>query len=148
MTALKYGEPLFNLKTSTFRSPRTITILDSKLIFSRAAPRVSTNTGKFLFTGDIEETAEKRMLIWQNILKSNVLKVAHHGSASSSSLEFINKVDPIIAVITVGKNYFGHPSPKIIERLEDNNIKVYRTDENGTIIIRTDGKEYWVRTLR
>lgn len=103
---------------------------------------------KFLFTGDIEETAEKRMLIWQNILKSDVLKVAHHGSSSSSSLEFINKVDPIIAVITVGKNHFGHPSPKIIERLENNNIKVYRTDENGTIIIRTDGKEYWVRTLR
>jgi len=103
---------------------------------------------KFLFTGDIEETAEKRMLIWQNILKSDVLKVAHHGSASSSSLEFVNEVDPIIAVISVGKNQFGHPSPKVIERLEDKNIKVYRTDENGTIIIRTDGKEYWIRTSR
>ncbi len=103
---------------------------------------------KFLFTGDIEETAEKRMLIWQKNLKSDVLKVAHHGSSSSSSLEFVNEVDPIIAVISVSKNHFGHPSPKIIERLEDKNIKVYRTDKNGTIIIRTDGKEYWVRTLR
>ena len=103
---------------------------------------------KFLFTGDIEEIAEKRMLVWQNNLKSDILKVAHHGSSSSSSLEFLNEVDPIIAVISVGKNNFGHPSPKIIERLEDKNIKVYRTDENGTIIIRTDGKKYWVRTLR
>ncbi|GAH75461.1 unnamed protein product, partial [marine sediment metagenome] len=103
---------------------------------------------KFLFTGDIEEIAEKRMLVWQNNLKSDILKVAHHGSSSSSSLEFVNEVDPIIAVISVGKNNFGHPSPKIIERLEDKNIKVYRTDENGTIIIRTDGKKYWVRTLR
>lgn len=103
---------------------------------------------KFIFTGDIEETAEKRMLIWQKNLKSDVLKVAHHGSSSSSSLEFVNEVDPIIAVISVGKNHFGHPSPEIIERLEDKNIKVYRTDENGTIIIRTDGKEYWIRTLR
>ncbi|GAI01984.1 unnamed protein product [marine sediment metagenome] len=103
---------------------------------------------KFLFTGDIEEIAEKRMLVWQNNLKTDILKVAHHGSSSSSSLEFLNEVDPIIAVISVGKNNFGHPSPKIIERLEDKNIKVYRTDENGTIIIRTDGKKYWVRTLR
>jgi len=103
---------------------------------------------KFLFTGDIEKEAEKRMLIWQNILKSDILKVAHHGSLSSTSLEFLNEVDPIIAVISVGKNNFGHPSPKIIERLQDKNIKIYRTDENGTIIIRTDGKKYFVKTLR
>lgn len=103
---------------------------------------------KFLFTGDIEEETEKRMLIWQNILKSDILKVAHHGSLSSTSLEFLNEVDPIIAVISVGKNNFGHPSPKIIERLQDKNIKIYRTDENGTIIIRTDGKKYFVKTLR
>ena len=103
---------------------------------------------KFLFTGDIEEEAEKRMLIWQNILKSDILKVAHHGSLSSTSWEFLNEVDPIIAVISVGKNNFGHPSPKIIERLQEKNIKIYRTDENGTIIIRTDGRKYFVKTLR
>ena len=103
---------------------------------------------KFLFTGDIEEEAEKRMLIWQNILKSDILKVAHHGSLSSTSLEFLNEVDPIIAVISVGKNNFGHPSPKIIERLQGKNIRIYRTDENGTIIIRTDGRKYFVKTLR
>jgi competence protein ComEC len=102
----------------------------------------------FLFTGDVEEDAEKRMLIWQNILKSDVLKVAHHGSSSSSSLEFLEKVNPIIAVISVGKNNFGHPSEKIIERLKDKNIPVYRTDQNGTVIIRTNGQEYWVKTLK
>ncbi|GAG63767.1 unnamed protein product, partial [marine sediment metagenome] len=102
----------------------------------------------FLFTGDIEEAAEKKLLIWQNILKSDILKVGHHGSATSTNLEFLDKVDPSIAVITVGKNHFGHPSKKIIERLEDKNIQIYRTDEDGTIIIRTNGQEYWIRTLK
>ncbi|MGB6369913.1 MAG: DNA internalization-related competence protein ComEC/Rec2 [Atribacterota bacterium] len=102
----------------------------------------------FLFTGDIEEAAEKKLLVWQNILHSDILKVGHHGSATSTNLEFLDKVDPTIAVITVGKNHFGHPSQKIIERLEDKNIQIYRTDEDGTIIIRTNGQEYWIRTLK
>lgn len=102
----------------------------------------------FLFTGDIEVTAEKKLLVWQNILQSDILKVGHHGSITSTNLEFLDKVDPRIAIITVGKNHFGHPSQKIIERLEDGNIQIYRTDEDGTIIIRTNGQEYWIRTLR
>jgi len=102
----------------------------------------------FLFTGDIEETAEKKLLVWQNILQSDILKVGHHGSTSSTNLQFLDKVNPSIAVITVGKNHFGHPSQKTIERLEDKNIQIYRTDEDGTIIIRTNGQEYWIRTLR
>ena len=102
----------------------------------------------FLFTGDIEVTAEKKLLVWQNILQSDILKVGHHGSITSTNLEFLDKVDPRIAIITVGKNHFGHPSQKIIERLEDENIQIYRTDEDGTIIIRTNGQEYWIRTLR
>lgn len=102
----------------------------------------------FLFTGDIEVTAEKKLLVWQNILQSDILKVGHHGSITSTNLEYLDKVDPRIAIITVGKNHFGHPSQKIIERLEDGNIQIYRTDEDGTIIIRTNGQEYWIRTLR
>jgi len=102
----------------------------------------------FLFTGDIEEAAEKKLLVWQNILQSDILKVGHHGSSTSTNLEFLDKVDPSIAVITVGKNHFGHPSQKIIERLEDKKIQIYRTDEDGTIIIRTNGQEYWIRTLK
>jgi competence protein ComEC len=102
----------------------------------------------FLFTGDIEEAAEKKLSVWQNILQSDILKVGHHGSETSTNIEFLDKVDPSIAVITVGKNHFGHPSQKIIERLEDKNIHIYRTDEDGTIIIRTNGQEYWIRTLK
>ncbi|MBU4510010.1 hypothetical protein KJ830_03070, partial [bacterium] len=102
----------------------------------------------FLFTGDIEREAEKRLLVWQDILNSNVLKLGHHGSSTSTTLEFLDKVNPSIAVITVGENHFGHPSQKIIERLEDKNIQIYRTDEDGTIIIRTNGQEYWIKTLK
>lgn len=102
----------------------------------------------FLFTGDIEESTEKELLVWENILQSDILKVGHHGSSTSDNLEFLDKVDPSIAIITVGKNPFGHPSQKIIERLENRNIQIYRTDEDGTIIIRTNGQEYWIRTLR
>jgi len=102
----------------------------------------------FLFTGDIEETAEEKLLVWQDILQSDILKVSHHGSATSTNLEFLAKVDPSIAVITVGKNNFGHPSENTIKKLEDRNIQIYRTDEDGTIIIRTDGQEYWIRTSK
>jgi len=102
----------------------------------------------FLFTGDIEEATEEKLLIWHNILQSDILKVGHHGSENSTNLDFLDKVNPSIAVITVGKNSFGHPSQKVIERLEDRNIKIYRTDENGTVIIRTNGQEYWIKTLR
>ncbi|HCL90353.1 MAG TPA: DNA internalization-related competence protein ComEC/Rec2 [Candidatus Atribacteria bacterium] len=110
--------------------------------------KLSYKNADFLFTGDIEEAAEKKLLVWQNILRSDILKVGHHGSETSTNLEFLDRIDPRIAVISVGKNNFGHPSQKIIERLEDNDIQIYRTDEDGTIIIRTNGQEYWIRTLR
>lgn len=102
----------------------------------------------FLFTGDVEEEAEIRMLAWGNILKSDVLKVGHHGSSTSTNLDFLNKVNPVIAVISTGKNNFGHPSDKVINRLAENDIKVFRTDLNGTVVIETDGDDYFVKTSR
>lgn len=90
-----------------------------------------------LFTGDIEEIAERRILErYSNTKKLNatILKVAHHGSKSSSTIEFLSVVSPRIALIGVGKNNnFGHPDAYVIERLEDIKTKIYRTDENGEI---------------
>jgi len=77
-----------------------------------------------------------------------VLKVAHHGSETSTSPQFLAAVDPEAAVISVGAdNTFGHPGPEVVERLidrlgEDN---VYRTDEDGTIEFITDGERLWLR---
>lgn len=105
-----------------------------------------------LFTGDIESKAEEKLLTMYNknnaILKANVLKVAHHGSKTSSMQEFIKAVNAQIALIGVGKNNkFGHPNDGVIRRLIDNGCKIYRTDmcgeielkvkKNGSIIIKT-----------
>ena len=90
-----------------------------------------------LFTGDIEEIAEEKILsLYKNKLKSTILKIAHHGSKTSSMQEFIDAVSPGISLIGVGKNNnFGHPNEEIIQRLKNKNIKVYRTDKNGEIKI-------------
>lgn len=97
-----------------------------------------------LFTGDIEEVAEKAILSKyvnnQELLNADILKVAHHGSKTSSIKEFINAVSPKYAVIGVGKdNKFGHPSENTLKTLENGQVKIFRTDISGEIMIITDG---------
>lgn len=95
----------------------------------------------FLFTGDAESISEKEMMRRGYDLSANVLKLAHHGSISSTSNEFLNRVCPQYAVITVGKNnIYRHPHRSILNRLKNMGIKVYRTDESGTIIAESDGR--------
>jgi len=95
-----------------------------------------------LFTGDIEKESEEKIVQFYkntNKLNSNILKIAHHGSKTSSSPTFIEKVKPQIALIGVSKNNkFGHPNNGVIERLKSRNIKIYRTDKNGEIDIKVD----------
>ena len=98
-----------------------------------------------LFTGDIEEIAEKEILQeYKNnlqVLNSTVLKVGHHGSKTSSTQEFIEIVKPKIALIGVGENNkFGHPNEEVIERLDKLRAKIYRTDQMGEISIIVNGK--------
>jgi len=103
----------------------------------------------FLFTGDIEKAAEINLLsYWNDFLKSDILKVAHHGSKSSSSELFIEKVQPQVAVISVGQNLFGHPHQEVIDNLNNNDCKLYRTDQNGTVLITSNGEKCFIRTLR
>lgn len=99
--------------------------------------KLTYGENKFLFTGDAEKSEEDD--IWTNI-KCNVLKVGHHGSATSSSANFLKKVDPKYAVISCGMgNKYGHPSDEILERLNSRNIEVFRTDLQGTIVFTSDG---------
>ena len=97
-----------------------------------------------LLTGDIEKIAENEILKEyenSNILNANILKVAHHGSKSSSINEFLEKVKPQIALIGVGeKNTFGHPNEGVLKRLENINTKIYRTDKKGEITIKINRK--------
>jgi competence protein ComEC len=87
-----------------------------------------------LFTGDTESDREVDLLRWNSFLKADVLKVGHHGSNSSSSLQFLQKIDPQLALIPVGKdNKFDHPSPEVLGRLNALKIPYYRTDLQGAI---------------
>ena len=100
------------------------------------------NDFSILFTGDIEKIAEKEIINNSKIdeLKCDVLKIPHHGSKTSTTEEFLNYTTPKIALIGVGKNNFGHPSDVVLERLKKRNIKIYRTDLNGEIMIRINDK--------
>ena len=95
----------------------------------------------FLFTGDIERQVEDKLIQYGNLLKSDVLKVPHHGSKTSSTLEFLQSVHPHYAVISVGAhNHFNQPSREVLERLKKLNILTLRTDKKGAITFKTDGQ--------
>ncbi|CCX54530.1 ComEC/Rec2 family competence protein [Veillonella sp. CAG:933] len=108
--------------------------------------------GKFsmLFTGDASRAEENKLIKEENTkLFSRILKVGHHGSASSSQKDFIRSVRPEKAVISVGlHNDYGHPTSQALQRLAAENVMVYRTDTQGTIRIHTDGNTWQVTTER
>lgn len=96
---------------------------------------------KFLFTGDAEKEVEKDILSSNVDIKADVLKVGHHGSSTSTSEEFLNAVNPSIAVICVGEdNSYGHPHKETLTLLNSKKIKTLRTDLNGNIVLSSDGK--------
>ena len=103
--------------------------------------KITYGENSFLFTGDAEKEVEKEVINNGYNLKAEVLKVGHHGSTTSTTEEFLDLVNPEIAVISVGKeNTYGHPEKKILDRLKNKNIKILRTDEIGSIEIISDGK--------
>ncbi|MCG2690138.1 MBL fold metallo-hydrolase [Candidatus Parcubacteria bacterium] len=108
---------------------------DSSLVI-----RLDFLNNSFLFTGDISSKIEKEILNSNQKVKSDVLKVAHHGSKTSSSAGFIETVSPTIAVISCGKNNpYNHPHPEVLKTLDNFAIKVLRTDIQGDIEIISDG---------
>ncbi|MBU3112359.1 ComEC/Rec2 family competence protein [Clostridium lacusfryxellense] len=109
--------------------------------------RLTFGNNSFMFDGDAEDISEKEIISKKFDISADVLKVGHHGSNSSSSQEFLDKVNPKYAVISVGiGNSYGHPHKTTMEKLKEKNIKVYRTDENGTIIATSDGKNITFNT--
>jgi len=115
---------------------------DSSLVL-----RITMADISFLLTGDITEVGESALVATGSDLRTTVLKVAHHGSMTSTSLDFLERAKPTIDVISVGVgNRYGHPVPEILERLEGDLI--LRTDEHGDVILSTDGRHLWLETQR
>lgn len=109
--------------------------------------RLDSGTVSFLLTADIEQDAERALLEARVPLRATVLKVAHHGSSTSTTPQFIEAVRPSIAVISVGAdNRFGHPSSQTLARLSRS--LVLRTDQHGTIRLSTDGRDLWLEADR
>ena len=119
---------------------------------SSIVTRLVDGDTEFLFTGDAEVEVEEALLKKYCALDqacslaSDVIKVGHHGSTSSSSEEFLKAVNPDYAVITVGlDNAFGHPHLRTLKRLERLNVPILRTDERGMIELSTDGKDLFLK---
>lgn len=111
--------------------------------------RIIFGAKKFLFTGDIEKETEEKLLQDSSFLKADVVKVAHHGSKTSSVENFIKSTEAEYAIIPVGKkSIFGHPHKEVVERWLNSSVKIKRTGERGTITVSTDGKDFQIETFQ
>ena len=106
---------------------------------------IQINGYKFMLMGDASTITEKEILNKYNLSDIDVLKVGHHGSRTSSSKEFINEINPKYSVISVGKNNrYGHPNKEVLGNL--NNSKIYRTDQDGSVMFKIKNKKLRIET--
>lgn len=110
--------------------------------------KITYGNKSFLFTGDAGFESEGKMLYSAESLDVDVLKVGHHGSKSATSVSFLDEVTPEYAIISVGKNSYGHPTDEVLGRLAGSKAQVLRTDELGTITIETDGEGFLVTNTK
>lgn len=136
----------FNLQDTTITT-LSVTADEKNLNDTSIVLKVKHGTNTFLFMGDASTKIEKNLL--NKDIKSDVLKVGHHGSRYSTSLEFLKKVSPEYAVISVGENNtYKHPHEEILKRLEEQNIQIYRTDKQGTILAKSNGSIITFSTIK
>ncbi|MGG7165732.1 ComEC/Rec2 family competence protein [Clostridium ihumii] len=144
---LKYN----NLKITPISAPKTVN-LDENLTLNFISPKeisydninnysivlkLNYHNFSFLFTGDAEKEIENFLTSSNIDLNSTVLKIGHHGSKTSSTENFISKVNPKIAIISCGMgNDYGHPHKDVLKRLNNHNVKTYRTDKDGTVLVK------------
>jgi len=103
------------------------------------------NNISFLFTGDITKKIEKQLVDKYIDLDTDILKIAHHGSKTSSCPEFLQIVSPKLAIISAGENRWGHPDPAVLENLQQLNMEIFITKEWGDIKIISDGSNFNMR---
>jgi competence protein ComEC len=103
---------------------------------------------EIMLTGDVGDDGERRLSLADPAAPLRVLKVAHHGSRSSSSQRFLDRYRPQVALISAGRaNPFGHPSQDVLDRLRAIDAETFRTDADGAVIVETDGRELFVRSM-
>jgi len=125
--------PFENLENQSVKNTNNTSII-SRLVYGE---------NSFLLTGDAYKSVERELLGLAEQLDSDVLKVGHHGSKTSSAEEFIKEVSPEIAIISAGQdNSYGHPHQEVLETLEKYGITILRTDKDGDIKIISDGEDY------
>lgn len=137
----------YNDTKAEFLAPRGKSHID--LNNASAIVKLVYKDSSFIFMGDAEGTSEEKIIASGFDVRADVLKCGHHGSSSSTTERFLNRVNPKYAVITSGKgNSYGHPHIETIALLEHYGIECYRTDELGTVIISTDGKNYALKNIK
>jgi competence protein ComEC len=109
---------------------------------------IQFNNIRALLTGDIEKEMEYRMLREGYPLKADILKIPHHGSLSSSTLSFVQSVNPTYAILSVGERNIGKlPHPEVLKRYQQLDAKIYRTDKQGAITVTSDGEKIDVKSF-
>ncbi len=143
----KAGTVILNSGNAVFEILAPNSTSYKKLNDYSVVTKLTYGSQKFIFTGDAEKTSEDEMLKKHYDLSCNILKLAHHGSSSSSTDSFLKAASPAIAIVSCGiDNDYGHPHKEIIKKMNVNNITVYRTDTHGTILAETDGTNYHITT--
>lgn len=143
LVVLKAGDKItINPVQFLVLNPKSELIAKSKLNNNSLVLKMNYKRFRVLLTGDIEEEAEKKLVDSDFDLKADILKVAHHGSDSSSTIKFLKKVKPDLSIISVGTNLHGLPDEKIELRLQKLGLKELRTDKKGAIMIKTNGYNY------
>lgn len=134
------GKTILNNKYLTIKILGPVDTNYEELNNYSAVIKVTYKKTDFLFTGDAEKESEKQILQSGANIKSDVLKIGHHGSNSSTTQPFLDQINPQYGVISVGKdNDYDHPSKKTLNRLKKSGVKVFRTDKDGTLIFKSDG---------
>lgn len=111
---------------------------------SSIVAKLSYHDFSILLTGDAPENIEDKLIKTKVDITADILKIAHHGSSASSGNDFLTQVRPKLAVISVGENKFGHPTPEVLDRLSQQKIPYLTTIEKGDIIVYSNGQKFWL----
>ncbi|MEE8302867.1 MAG: DNA internalization-related competence protein ComEC/Rec2, partial [Candidatus Tectomicrobia bacterium] len=111
--------------------------------------RLQYGNVRILLTGDIQHATEQWLVRHRVDLRADILQIPHHGSKTSTSIDFIQRVRPRVGIISLGaNNTYGHPHARVLDDLASQDVRIFRTDYHGAITITTDGEQYHVKPLR